>query len=303
MKILLCNSQSVGDILMLSATVRDLKKTYPNWQINVSTSCGQIWDNNPYLDRTITATTADKVVKCEYPAIHKSNQRGVHFIYAFHEFLEDTLGIKIERGDACCDVHLTEQEKHIFDGMPRYTAIGDFGCKSDFTNKLWEVDRFQQVVDATKDKWHWVQIGAGNHNHKPLKNVENLIGRTTLRQLIALMYQASMVLTPVSCPMHLATMPWRYGKHRPCVVIAGGREPAMWEAYTWHQYIHRCGCYDCCANGGCWKSRIVMLNDGSDKDKSLCEHPVKSASGQIIPQCMYDITTEEVIQAINNYKL
>lgn len=301
MKLFLCNHQSPGDLLMLTACVRDLKKSHPDYRINVSTSAQELWQNNPWLDPTVNVQNADRVIKCEYPAIHRSNERGLHFIYAFHEFLEETLNIRIGRGEACCDVHLTEQEKHIFDCMPRNTALLDAGHKQDFTNKFWEFSRFQEVVDRTKDRWHWVQIGANNHCHRPIDGAENLVGRTTHRQLLALMWQASMVLTPVSYPMHLATMPWRYGRHRPCVVIAGGREPQQWEAYGTHQYLHRCGCYDCCANGGCWKSRIVRLNDGDAKDQSLCLHPVVTQSGQTIPMCLDSITVEEVINAINNY--
>ena len=303
MRLLLRQLQSPGDILCLTAAVRDLHTTHQDWRINVQTSAMELWENNPHLDRSVTERDADMSIYCQYPAIHRSNERNIHFVYAFHEFLEDQLGVRIERGPGRCDVHLTEQEKHIFDGMPRSTAIIDSGIKQDFTCKGWEVDRFQQVVDRTKDQWHWVQIGASNHLHRPLKGVENLIGKTTHRQLLALMYQASMVLTPVSYPMHLATMEWRYGERRPCVVIAGGREPSAWEAYSGHQFLHRCGCYDCNRRGGCWRSRIVPLHDGSDKDKSICEHPVATGSGQFIPMCMDEITVDEVVRAIEAYKL
>lgn len=302
MKLFLKNGQSPGDVLMLTACVRDLKSAYPQYEINVRTSAQELWYYNPCLTYTINESNADRIIDAHYPLINTSNERPYHFINGFRKDLEEQLGITIPQGPFCCDVYLSPAEKQMFASMPRNTALIDCGGKTDFTNKIWEHARFQEVVDRTKDWLHWVQIGAKNHNHPPLKGVENLVGATTHRQLIALMYQASLVLTPISYPMHLATMQWRYGKHRPCVVIAGGREPAQWEAYGTHQYIHRCGMYDCCTAGGCWRSRIVKLNDGSDKDKSLCLHPVTTQSGQVIPMCLDSITVDDVVRAIALYR-
>ena len=39
------------------------------------------------------------------------------------------------------------------------------------------------------------------------------------------------------------------------MVVAGGREPAQWEAYPHHQFISTNGALRCCEQGGCWKSR------------------------------------------------
>jgi hypothetical protein len=57
-----------------------------------------------------------------------------------------------------------------------------------------------------------------------------MVGKTNHRQLVNLMWRASGVLTPVSYPMHLSTMQWKdhHDEKRPCVVIAGSREPSVW---------------------------------------------------------------------------
>ena len=172
---------------------------------------------------------------------------------------------------------------------------------------LWEIYRFQKVVNAFPSI-RFVQIGAREHFHKPLQgsNVINLIGKTNIRQLIRLFYWSAGVITPVSFPMHLAAAvevhPMYRRKTRPCIVIAGGREPAQWEAYPNHQYLHTCGILPCCDNGGCWKSRITKLHDNSSKDESICLRPVQSKSGQIIPECMNLITSDKVIELIDPQK-
>ena len=309
MKLFLKETQSPGDILMLTSTVRDLRKSHPDYRINCRTSAQELWQNNPYLDLSVTEQNADKVLEMHYPLINSSTRGAYHFIHGFRKYAEEQLGIRIPAGDFCVDVHMTRQEMNdpyilnILGDDKRKTWLVDAGGKPDFTCKVWEFARFQEVVNRTSDRIRWIQIGAGNHMHKPLENVVNLVGKTTHRQLISLMYRSDGVLTPVSYPAHLSTMQWHnhVGEHRPCVVIAGGREPQQWECYGTHQFIHLCGILDCCRRGACWKSRIVKLNDGSKQDNSLCVHPVVSNSGQVIPKCLDLIAVDEVVRRINLY--
>ena len=315
LKVLLTNGQSPGDILMLTSAVRDLYHSCRKQiQIGVRTTAMPIWYNNPYVDFTIDEKNADKVITVHYDLIHKSNLIPIHFMNAMRMDLQKQLNVKIQQGQFKVDIHLTRQEKEDKTlikellGEDKPFWIIDAGYKFDFTAKMWQFDKFQQVVDELKNEILFVQIGQQNpkHFHKPLKNVVNAIGKTqNPRDFIKLMYNASGVLTPVSFPMHLSTMCGRKDrilKTRPCVVIAGGRQPSSWQAYCNHTYIHRCGQLPCCDLGGCWKSRIVPTNDGASFDKSLCVFPTKSKSGQIVPMCMNSITVQQVVTAIRRYK-
>src|SRR5581483_1032213 len=113
------------------------------------------------------------------------------------------------------------------------------------------------------------------------------------------------VLCPVTFAMHLAAaVPTRAGRppQRPCVVVAGGREPPHWEAYPHHQFLHTVGALSCCADGGCWKSRCQTVGDGDEKDRrNLCEQPVQVSPDLRIPRCMTLITPEDVIRRIEVY--
>lgn len=307
MKLLLQNFQSPGDILMLTACVRDLKKFHPEIQVNCNTSAQPIWENNPNLNKNINSRTADHVIRMQYPLINSSNKGAHHFIHGFHQFLEKILNLRIPVTDMKVDVYLSLAEIYdqyinsIVDNKPFW--IVDAGYKNDFTCKMWEFDRFQQVIDRTKDKIRWIQIGSEQHNHQRLNNVIDMVGKTNHRQFINLMWRASGVLTPVSYPMHLSTMQWKDhpDRYRPCVVIAGSREPSIWEQYNCHQFIHNCGALPCSFSGGCWKSRIEKLDDNDGKNQSLCMNPVKSQSGQTIPKCMDLITVDQVVRRIELY--
>lgn len=182
------------------------------------------------------------------------------------------------------------------------------GGKGDFTIKWWDSARWQQVVDHFRGKIFFVQVGEAKHWHPPLKNVLDLRGRTDLRQLVRLVYHAQGVLSPVTMMMHLAAAVEVKGgrpKNRPCVVVAGGREPSQWEAYPHHQFIHMNGALFCCDNGGCWKSRTIPLGDGDEKDKHLCIDVVpETAPGMRslpLPRCMDLITSDEVTRRIEMY--
>ena len=296
---------------MLTAAVRDLHAHYPDQFVtDVRTPCPQLWENNPHLTPIDDEDPEAESFVCEYPLIHRSNQEPWHFIHAFGAFLADRLSLPHVRPTAFRgDIHLSEEERgwisqvqEIVDADEPYWIVVS-GGKTDFTTKWWSAERLQQVVDHFKDQMRFVQVGEEGHHHPALRNVFDLRGKTDLRQLIRFVYHSSGVICPVTLLMHLAAaVPTRPDRrpplNRPAVVIAGGREPAHWEAYTHHQYLHSMGTLPCCDNGGGWKSRLFPLGDGTPSDESLCEDPVESSQ---LPRCLHEITAADVIRATERY--
>ncbi len=307
-KIILTNSQSPGDIVMLTAAVRDLHGSYPGqFQTDVRTPCAPLWENNPYLTPLQEGDPTVEVIECHYPLIHRSNQAPYHFLHGFLDFLNERFKLQIKPIVFKGDIHLSAAEKswisqaHELTGEDTPFWIVTAGGKYDYTIKWWDAKRYQRVVDHFRGKILFVQVGERKHRHPPLEGVIDLRGKTDLRQLVRLVYYSQGVLCGVNLLMHLAAavevkpgMP----KNRPCVVVAGGREPPHWEAYPHHQFIHTIGALRCCDHGGCWKSRTVPLGDGDEKDKpeNLCVDVVNG-----LPRCMDMITAEEVIRRIEMY--
>jgi hypothetical protein len=312
-KLILKNFQSPGDILMLTAAVRDLQCSAPGqFLVDVRTSCPALWENNPHLTPLDENDPEVTMINCDYPLIHESNTLPYHFIHAFRLFLSRTLRVTIKPQAFKGDIHLSEQEKGWMSQVEEIRGLGTrfwiivSGGKYDFTAKWWDPVRYQQVVDHFRERILFVQCGEASHHQPPLEGVLNLVGQTDLRQVVRLMYHADGVICPVTMFMHLAaaveTKPGR-PLNRPCIVIAGGREPSQWEAYPHHQYLHTNGCLPCCDNGGCWKSRVVPLGDGDEKDRHLCERPVPSATNPelMLPQCLDMITAQDVICGLEKY--
>ncbi len=157
------------------------------------------------------------------------------------------------------------------------------------------------MVDHFRGKILFVQVGALGHHHPKLEGVLDLRGQTDLRELVRLVYHSQGVLCSVTALMHFAAaVEVKHGhpRNRPCVVVAGGREPAHWEAYPDHQFVHTNGALPCCAAGGCWKDRVAPLGDGDKRDRRehLCVDVVDA-----LPRCMSMISPDEIVRRIELY--
>lgn len=305
-KLILRNFQSPGDILMLTAAVRDLHVCYPGrFATDVRTSCPDLWQHNPYLTPMREDEPGVEVIDCHYPLIDRINSAPYHFLHGFVEHLNDVLGLCIEPTQFKGDVHLSDEERRWFDlvvarqgEVPHYWLFAS-GGKFDYTIKWWSARRYEQVIEHFRGRIDFVQVGEADHHHPGLRGAIDLRGQTSLRQLLRLMHHAQGAVSAVSLLMHLAAaVESRPGqpRNRPCVVIAGGREPPHFTAYPHHQYLHTVGALRCCDDGGCWRSRVKPLGDGDPKDEELCVDVVGD-----LPRCMHMITADEVVRHIEAY--
>jgi len=307
-KLVLVQRQSPGDVVMLTAAVRDLHRCHPGrFLTDVRTPCPALWEHNPHLTPIRDGDPEAELIECQYPLIHQSNQRPVHFLHGFTQDLSAKLGLPIAPTEFRGDIHLGDLEKSWMSQVQEITGeptpfwIVVSGGKSDFTAKWWDPARVQAVVDHFRGRIVFVQVGERGHHHPPLRDVIDLRGKTDLRQLVRLVHHAVGVLCPVTLLMHLAaaveTRPGR-PRNRACVVVAGGREAPHWEAYPHHQFLHTVGALPCCDGGGCWRSRVLPLGDGDEKDdpSRLCVDVVRG-----LPRCLDLITAADVIRAIERY--
>jgi ADP-heptose:LPS heptosyltransferase len=275
MNLLLKNHQSIGDVLMLTACVRDLKRWYPEINVMVDTSCNALFDNNPYISKAFPIGESVIDIKMEYPLIHKISDKDVHFLQGFIEYLNEKLSLRIKLTEFKADLHLTEEEKKPTIEQPYWVMVA--GGKSDFTAKHWWKEAWQEVVDKSKVKF--VTIGGKEHlaNHcTDITGTINMQGKTTIRESFGLIYNAVGVISPVTYAMHVAAC-----FNKQCVVISGGREHWWWEKYPGHQFIHTIGALDCCRSGGCWKNH--------------CEN--KDTAGH--QKCLALINPEKIAEVIN----
>lgn len=300
-KLLLNNHQAPGDTLMMTCAVRDLKKCYPQYDIMVDTNCMHLWDYNPNLtvfdEADIDLKIGPKI------ATQQSHDSGLHFCNAFRVCLEYLLNLPIKQGPIKPDVHLSKWEKErppLIEGKYWLITAGNRPPKGGhkFSSKAWPVNRWQEVVDLLPDIT-FVQIGTEEHFPPETRlkgeNVIDYIGMTEdpetgFRDLFNLFYHCQGSVGLVSLQMHLAA-----AFDKPCVVIAGAREPTSWEAYPFHKYLHYQGAMRCPKGDG-WQQSDTMTRACWRGDIEACTNKVNGYA-----KCLSMITVDDVVNAVKSY--
>jgi ADP-heptose:LPS heptosyltransferase len=321
-KFVLQNPLSPGDVIVSSALFRDIHKCHPGmFQLGYTGSCKSLFHHNSNIVALNPNDDDVETIRLHYSLVHQANQTRHHFMYGYHkdfnmEMAKRGIQTDVKLTEFKPDVHFSEEEinEPLVNGQ--YWVICG-GGKHDFTAKWWDPHKWQRVVEILKDEVQFVQVGSRKHFHPKLKgsNVQNLIGKTEIRDLMRLVLHSQGSLCVVTCVMHMAA-----ACQRPCVVVAGGREGWWWEAYTrknrdanmkllygddWtapdpdemvdHVFLHTIGKHglQCCSTGGCWRSKV-------EGGRNKCRNPVK---GPTIPQpkCLMYIEPEHVVEAIRMY--
>lgn len=311
-RILLMHNRAPGDILVLTALVRDIALTYPGkFDICVKTSAMDFWANNPYIQQRPPSEhgSMDHFTICYGKGInHTHEYETVHFLAYFHRAFNEKYNTDVRVHFPYPDVHLSPAEDTpVIEG--RYWVLLS-GGKSDFPAKVWRTDYFQKLVDlAAPHGIKFVQCGSADsgHWHPALQGTLDLVGRTNLRDMIRLVKYADGVVCGLTMSMHLAA-----AMQRPCVVLSGGREAWWWEAYVRenrglvcpekikipHRFLHTIGLLDCCKHHGCWKKKVSL----SDKGWSFCTRPI-ATGGVPVSECLNMITPEHALTALLSYYL
>lgn len=293
----LINKLCPGDCLVMTAAIECLHKQHPGeFQTDIQTSCDDIFKNNPHVKTLENA----QEIEMNYPLVNFCNQRPVHFIKGYCDYLAESLGVPIDTHTNRPHIYLSSEEKAWMSqvqemvGRPIKYWVINAGIKSDYTCKSWGHFNYQNLVDLLYGKIQFVQIGESNHNHEPLENVINLIGKTDARQLMRLCWHAQGGVGPITFIQHIFA-----AYQKPYVALLGGREPLQWENYPTQTTMSTLGMLPCCQFTGCWKSRVVPLGDNDQKDQNLCELPVIGV--ETIPKCMAMIEPTDVASSILKY--
>ena len=288
--LLLRAHQAPGDAVSMTAAVYSLHRAHPGkYRTSVDSLWPEIFAHNPDVS---VAQPGAAELRMNYPAVSQSNERSIHFMQSWCEFMGSALGVHVPL--------LTNRPHIYFDPATAPPRTENFwvvcsGGKGDFTNKLWGHGSYQEVVDRLGGTTRFVQVGAAADDHPRLLGAEDMVGKTSLRELFELVRRARGVLCGVSLLMHVAA-----ALERPAVVVAGGREPTAWNVYPYQQYVHTVGvlqCHDAQGRiGACWRSRVVPVGDGTALDRDTCEYPVGG-----LPLCMTIIRPSEVADKIRLY--
>ncbi len=309
-EIVLAYPRMPGDSAVLTSVLRDLARHHGNKiRIDVRTPHKELFENNPYL-----SPLKSKGIKVVTPSVHQWIKSGgepgkLHFLTAMHKAVELKTGLTCPVYEPRPDFHLTEKERIPTLPQPYWVLVA--GGKDNLTTKHWAWSSYQEVASGLRRMGLGVvQLGrkARGHLHAPLRDTIDLVGQTSLRQMLCIIAGAEGVICPITAAMHMAA-----GLEKPCVVIAGGREEPWWEWYggNWsnfgkealpvnvpHRFLHTLGKLPCCETRGCWQKMVVGNRVQGER---ICKLPIFTEPNQPLAKCMTMITPDEVLNAVKSY--
>ncbi len=245
---------ALGDAVCLTGAVRDLHAAQPDTKIIVHPPFAELYDGIDYVEQSSKHWTGPDI-RPAYPLTE-------HLVAASRRALDPTL--------------TGPNHGHVIGPFPRQIS-----------HDYWVI--VAGGVHGVETKWwpHWaalakqfphplVQVGSANDWHVPLPNVTDLVGKTTIRQLAAVLAHASGLICPITSAMHLMRAT---GNQAPMIVLAGGREPPAVFRYANQTVLYHPDIL--CRN--CWLNRCKLL---------------PPAANATFAPCMSAITPEHVLSQL-----
>lgn len=158
-------------------------------------------------------------------------------------------------------LYLTEQEKAFGRFGTNQIAIQTSGLAAKYAavTKEWYPERFQDVVNHFRDRFTFVQIGAGRD--PLLEGVVDLRGKTAIRETAGVLHNSAVFVGLAGFLQHLA----RSVECR-SVIVYGGRELPSQTGYTCNEnVVHRPECSPCWIYGRCEHNVKCMAAIGADQ--------------------------------------
>ena len=299
-----------GDSIVLTGAVRDLALQHPGrFRISVATNTHSVWFNNPHVVEPIPGcTTIDLTYGSEMMRANRGPTH-THFLTGFHNILSQILEVPLTPTLPRPDLHVGANETHLPVQGPYWVIFP--GHKRDIPLKAWPDVYWQRLIDQLAG-WgiKCVQVGREDMVNPCLADVHNLVGKTSIRDLFALIRDSEGVICGITQGMHIAA-----ALEKPCVVLAGGRESWWWEAYVNenegfgavsgtirvpHRFLHTFGMLSCCQRTGCFKQALFASR--RHKPEFVCTQQTAVAEKHEAA-CMSLITPEKARDAVLSYYL
>ena len=133
------------------------------------------------------------------------------------------LGVRVKdvRPDCYVDDRLAQQFKNIWRDLPHPHIVVQRRAGVYTPNKNWPDDSWVTLICVISKSATVIEIGETSEGHLPFvtPNYIDLRGKTDLRELVASIAAADILVAPVSGPLHIAS-----AVRTPAVVILGGYE-------------------------------------------------------------------------------
>jgi hypothetical protein len=212
---------AIGDQLCMTAIIRLIDEQHP-FKIVVISSYPEFFYNNPriwkcfgvngrglYLSRILRFVSGTQLEnflfknnKFSFEDYMRNNNSKLHLVQANAMHFK----IDIDFNKISNELYLSKLEvkayKKKFNLPSTYSVIQPNPKISYTPNKQWGINNYQKVVTKLKDI-NWIQVGVDGN--LILNDVENYVGKTSLRELALLIKNAEFVLADEGLLNHIAS--------------------------------------------------------------------------------------------------
>ena len=216
---------AIGDQVCMSAVVKALKEQ-KRYKVILFSSYPEIFDNNPNVWKNIDISKYPILIQRIIKKVLEKSQGGYieNFLFQYQNkslenYMRETKAkislieahslhfkVKLDLKNIKPEIYFSDEEikefNEKFEFLKEFAVIQPIGKITYTPNKEWGFEKYQEVVNKTKDKINWVQVGL--ENEKLLENVVDLRGKTkSLRELAFVISKANFVLANEGLLNHL----------------------------------------------------------------------------------------------------
>jgi ADP-heptose:LPS heptosyltransferase len=216
---------AMGDVLMCTPALRDLKRLNPHSRLTFYTDFAPLVEGLPFIDAVRPVEERpDDIIFLTYeqslpPHRHISRIMG------------DRLGVDVQDTIPSCVVHqrLIDRYTSQWSRLPRPIVVITRSASAWTPNKNWPEDHWNTLVARLATRMTVVDVGnpAKEPPEIPEGHYLDLRGKTSLTELVAVIGAADLHIAPITGTVHIAA-----SMGVPSVVIYGGYEHPDCSSYA-----------------------------------------------------------------------
>ena len=222
---------ALGDALMCTPTMRALKQANPRCRIHFYTDYPDLVRGLWYLDEISPADKRPR--RSMWMGYQDELPPRDHLV----RIMGKRIGVHVRdvRPDCYIDMTFLDQFRSTWRDLPRPHVLVQRRTSNYTPNKNWPDTSWKKLIGVILKTATVIEIGekSEGHVHFAFPNYVDLRGKTDVRELVACVAAADIVVAPVSGPVHIAA-----AVRTPAVVILGGYELPENTAYPGNRILY-----------------------------------------------------------------
>jgi ADP-heptose:LPS heptosyltransferase len=220
----LSRDYALGDVLMCTPAMRELKRINPRCRITFYTDFPDLVEGLSFIDRVCSTAKDGRTGLWLNYELSSPPQRHIARI------IGDIIGLDVRDVRPSCVVRhdLIERYRQDWSGLPRPLVVVTRRASTFTPNKDWPNAFWDDLLARLAVRGTIIEVGSESSESliEPAGSYRNLRGQTTLPELVAAIAAADLHVGPITGTVHIAA-----AMGIPSVVIYGGYEPPVCTAY------------------------------------------------------------------------